>query len=1649
MGQSYRIRTELGVNKAININLEQEFEFLEILSLKIQQADLYTRSCSDYGVLVGRVTANNGLGIPNARVSVFIPVDSIDESDPIISSIYPYKSPQDKNEDGYRYNLLPYVKSYSQHAATGTLPSRLDVLTGNTASKIFDKYYKYTAKSNESGDYMIFGVPLGIQTIVIDIDLSDIGEFSLSPQDLIRLGLATDSQLAGNKFKTSTDLNSLPQIINITKNVDISPLWGDDTLCQIAINRLDFDLRDDANIEITPTATFLGSIFSSSDNLRVRKNSRPKDNLGNLCDLQPGPGQILAIRQTIDQDDEGNPGLEVYDIENSGNVIDGDGTWIVELPMNLDYVVTNEFGEKILSNDPTIGVPTKSKYRFKIKWQQPPTLTEQNRRAYFLVPNIKEYGWSNPDYDPNIEDSPNPISVAQKQQLNSSYYFGLSWSGYTDGFVAQNKTDRLNEIINCEDTFYEFKFNKVYTVSSLIDEWKKGGRGRFIGIKEIQNDECSSNINKFPVNEGVKNFDLLYFIVSLFLYLLQIPLLFILLFVHIILFVVNLLLEFVCQICNITIFGRKPFSGICKRLNIECRTNRFLFRLPMITYPDCSLCECDGPDVISDGLVSTSQGVLSYLSSPNSYINKIATYLNSNPTDTNPSDVEKKSEIIAEALAGNGDIDSDLYKITKSKSVKFPSNNSNNYMAISQDLPLGERINLFNSRKSYFDGNNRIKVTFAADTNPITPNNLPYHFDNTITVLSNLEYTSGQLLSTVNLSNSDDINFKFTAITQNGVVNGITGETISSSQTITVKYANPNNQFEELTQSYLLPEGSTISRQIYPMDVEYFQVITAITVSQAISIWGPSNNPSAHNLPNILTRSSDVHIYRQPFSQWKYEQTYQLKPSDYFDDFDNQYILILQRGVDPYSPKFKNVYSLGTLFNKLPNDIVVTADTRLNIPIQKISTTNSSTIQTFSIAQSYYESYFFTPGNNFSGFTATDNGYYSSLDSTTNVDFTNLIPQNVNNTRGVFSISSNDYYYYGIGGIYTSDVAKYDASEDLSGVDFMYLNKPGTVTSNFGNYDSVKTYRFSEALIPNSISYPISQKNNNILRTDRLPTSDSLDGLDWKNTGILQQNNNFSFYTLDDSVTGNTLSFTLGADQVTDDIEGIPSATNVIESFGCNGMVGLNCYEGVGSAFRINPDCIENDMVENGCYLFMRRPLIDLVKDIKTLSEWSYRFRFFYALCRGVLSQSFTNNWINGSLYAFPIQVDTKYNNQNQPISRFTKDLIYYDDKTFNFYYRSSPYYISSKKFLGKKNTNNRSVNERNLLFPTTIMDLGVKQEYYSELLLEPYAKSYVMKDLDTTSYNDTSDIVNLFVVSRITNSNFLKQLIPFGDSSVNKLFSRDELRVDGDLTQLLSINSEVGVIKFSPEFYEVPSCDSVWCSSNCCTYQITNTSQFGPLNINYVNCDNGNLETLVVPIGGTAIFNTNNPSLISPSTLPYVLLGCATNNNPVNVLVDDNQNPVIGIWFSSTTENLQIKDYLSPGRINFRDVNNQNYPYTFGITSQKVPFYQWETRPSLSSGIFGNQLNNWATKSSDIISYEYQGLDRINQPYFKSNTSPSNTDLNSRGYIFSVDSDGNYSTQGTNYRKFLIGAPNQFYFGVVKGKSALDKFKTKYIADE
>ena len=288
-------------------------------------------------------------------------------------------------------------------------------------------------------------------------------------------------------------------------------------------------------------------------------------------------------------------------------------------------------------------------------------------------------------------------------------------------------------------------------------------------------------------------------------------------------------------------------------------------------------------------------------------------------------------------------------------------------------------------------------------------------------------------------------------------------------------------------------------------------------------------------------------------------------------------------------------------------------------------------------------------------------------------------------------------------------------------------------------------------------------------------------------------------------------------------------------------------------------------------------------------------------------------------------------------------------------------------------------------MFPTTIINLGIKDDFYQEIIFDASAKAYIMKSLQPTSYSDTSDLVNLFVISRITSGGFLGQLLSGLNGSLNKLFSRPQLRIDGDLAQSMSINSEYGVIPFSPEYYSV--------------YGVT--------------------------------------------TDPVVILGSL-------------DNPTMGIFFSSTTVDLQNKDFLTPGIIDFRPSNNVNaITYPYGIKSQYVPFYQWQLNQGSSTSIFGSEKNNWKTNPSGIFKYRYQSLSRRNTGYptYFSGPNVALGDIYQRGYIFNVNSSGIFSYSmagaGVQVNSFLVGAPNHFYFGLINGETALDKFKTKYSIDE
>ena len=140
--KSFRVRTQVGKDQKLTFELKQDFDLLEILSLSLTQREVYTRMCADFGVVCGRVIVNGGFGIPNAKVSIFIPLDSSDKNNELVKQMYPFTQPFQKDENGLRYNLLSKDPNFACHIPVGSFPKLNDILTQQDVEYVYKKYYK-------------------------------------------------------------------------------------------------------------------------------------------------------------------------------------------------------------------------------------------------------------------------------------------------------------------------------------------------------------------------------------------------------------------------------------------------------------------------------------------------------------------------------------------------------------------------------------------------------------------------------------------------------------------------------------------------------------------------------------------------------------------------------------------------------------------------------------------------------------------------------------------------------------------------------------------------------------------------------------------------------------------------------------------------------------------------------------------------------------------------------------------------------------------------------------------------------------------------------------------------------------------------------------------------------------------------------------------------------------------------------------------------------------------------------------------------------------------------------------------------------------------------------------------------------------------
>lgn len=431
--KSYRIRTTVGreADSFLEVHLDQDYDSLEILSLKISDKDTYKLHNSDYGVIVGRVLANGNFGVPNAKISVFIPADE-QNSSMEMWNLYPYTSTSVKNDKDIRYNLLPDESVKDCHKAVGTFPHKTYLLENDALLEVFDKYYLYTTRTNAAGDYLICGVPTGMQTLHMDLDLSDCGILSQRPRDFVYKGYTIEQFDNPNQFKKDENIDSLAQIFSQDQPVYVQPFWGNEENGEeIGITRADIQI----SFKFEPTCVFMGSAISDNASNGVGKKCVPTNQMGAMDELTAGEGTIEMIRKT--------PGGHVEEFAIKGNqLINGNGVWCYQIPMNLDYMMTDEYGHMVPTDDPEKGIPTRARVRFRASLTDMDGSSQSYYRAKYLIPN-----------NPGIEDK------------KVDYNFGT----YTE-----------------EDSYRDLFWNGVYTVKSYIPRFQKSKRWRserFSGIK--------------------------------------------------------------------------------------------------------------------------------------------------------------------------------------------------------------------------------------------------------------------------------------------------------------------------------------------------------------------------------------------------------------------------------------------------------------------------------------------------------------------------------------------------------------------------------------------------------------------------------------------------------------------------------------------------------------------------------------------------------------------------------------------------------------------------------------------------------------------------------------------------------------------------------------------------------------------------------------------------------------------------------------------------------------------------------------------------------------------------------------------------------------------------------------------------------------
>lgn len=299
----------------VDLKLERSYNSLDTLKIYNNLINSFPEQESPTGVVFGRLTAiqkiknENGenLRIPlqNVPLGVFNPSDDYpqifstdDNGDRLTLSLKESTVPSEY------FNTISYEADYNNYLRSAESFSAVPA------------QYKYITKTNENGEFILYDIPVGQQTVIFEVDL-------------FKQGLTKD-EIALNFFPFPTteqpNIDTVPSFVYKQFPIDVVPAWGRG---QTGYTSLDINI----NLDLRKWTTYIiPPVTISAQKLNLTTAQSPSKNLKvDIRDMTaPGfirrPIEIVQVPNDLDRD------------------IDAEYFWFNEFSQKKTSIQFNNFG---------------------------------------------------------------------------------------------------------------------------------------------------------------------------------------------------------------------------------------------------------------------------------------------------------------------------------------------------------------------------------------------------------------------------------------------------------------------------------------------------------------------------------------------------------------------------------------------------------------------------------------------------------------------------------------------------------------------------------------------------------------------------------------------------------------------------------------------------------------------------------------------------------------------------------------------------------------------------------------------------------------------------------------------------------------------------------------------------------------------------------------------------------------------------------------------------------------------------------------------------------------------------------------------------------------------------------------------------------